>query len=208
MPTTTPPVEEPTEGEKIDNLVETVSPEAAHRPQRIAGPKDTPFEGFDRTYVQKPLSFFGKTEFVRLISHAIDNAMKGEDGLSITKLMGVTSMQELTSADIFVRALVRLAENTPDLLKDVYMISLNVPRHERDIVSQIFDMPAEEDGTGGLSDEDGIAIMNTFVEQNAKALMGFFRDEMPKVVERTQKLLGAQTQASSKPSKRSARNTP
>lgn len=190
----TPP---PTEAEKVDDLIETVAPSAAVREQRIFVLDDTsPYNGFDRTYTQKPLSFFGKTEFVRLIGRAIDNALSGDDGVSITQLVGVGNLNDLTTTDVFIKALARLAEYAPDLLKQSYMISLGVPRHERDVVSNILDMSNDPESGGGLSDDDGFAIMETFVAQNAKTLADFFTVRLRKIVEQTTAAVNTSTQDS------------
>lgn len=184
-----PPVEAPqppSEQERVDELIETVQPSAAIRSQRIfVNDPTSPYNGFDKTYVQKPLSFFGKTEFVRIVGKAIDAALSGEDGTSVTQLIGVGSLNDLSQADVFIKALARLAEYAPDLLKSAYMISLGVPRHERDVVSAILDMPQDDEAGGGLSDDDGFAIMETFVAQNAKALSDFFTVRLRKIVEET-----------------------
>lgn len=190
--------EPPTEAEKVDELIETVAPVAALREQRILAPADSQFAGFDKTYVQKPLSFFGKTEFVRVVGKGVDTALgEGGGGLSITSLFGnIGSISDLSSTDVFVKLIARLAENAPELLKDAYMISLGVPRHERMIVSEIFDMPHDPDtGAGGLSDDDGFAILDTFVAQNAKTLTDFFAVRLRKTVKDVQEIVSAQTPA-------------
>lgn len=201
-----------TEAEKVDELIDAVAPPVKKREQRIAGGPGSPFEGFDKTYTQQKLSFFGKLEFVRLSSRAISKAMTasdGEEAVNLTDLIGVQSAQDITSADVFIRAIARLAEFAPEIVKDIYMISLNVPAHEREIVAAILDEPFDDETqTGGLSDDDGFAIMETFVAQNARVMRDFFREKLPQIAEQVRKAVEPDpTPAPSKPSKRSARST-
>lgn len=187
------------ETERLDDLIETVAPSAAHRDQRIIGPDDSSFNGFDRTYTQKPLSFFAKTEFIRVIGKAVDRALSSGDGISFSSLVGSNMLNGGTSTDVFIQAIAKLAEDAPDLLKEIYMISLGVPRHERVIVGEIFEMPHDDEtGAGGLSDDDGFAIMETFVAQNAKTLTDFFAVRLRKIATQVQEAVASnsdQTQA-------------
>jgi hypothetical protein len=203
---------EQTEEEKVDDLIEAVASPIKRREQIVRAGAESPYAGFERTYVQQKLSFFGKLEFIRLASRAINKAMgKGEDGeaVDLGALMNGFG-GEGTQAEMFIMAVTRLAEFAPEIIKDIYMISLNVPAHERPVVAAIFDEPYDEDTeTGGLSDEDGIEILKTFVEQNGRVMRDFFLTEMPKIGSQISEALSdpASTPAPSKPSKRSARNT-
>lgn len=201
---------EKSEEEKVDELIDAVAPPVKRREQRITASDGSPFEGFDRTYVQQKLSFFAKLEFIRLVSRAINRAMgkdESGDAIDLGALLGGVS-GDATQTELFIMAVTRLAEYAPEIIKDIYMISLNVPAHERPIVAAIFDEPYDEDAqTGGLSDEDGLAILETFVAQNGKVMRDFYLTEMPKLGSQIQEAL-ADPKSTPAPSKRSKRSAP
>lgn len=200
-----------TSEEKTEELIDALTEKAAPREQRIAFKDDALQIDFDKTYVQQPLSFFGKLEFGKLVGGALKEVVGGEDGVSVDDVFGLSgaTAQDMSNADFMLRAIMQLSVHVPDLLKDIFMLSLNVPKYEQPIIDVILDQPHDDKtGFGGLSDEDGIAILNTFVAQNAKAIADFFRVQVPALVKSVQESIGnAQTPASSKPSKRSARTT-
>ena len=200
-----------TSEEKTEELVDALTEKAAPREQRIAFKDETLQIDFDKTYIQKPLSFFGKLEFGKAVGGALKEVVGGDDGVSVDDVFGLsgTSAQDMSNADFMLKAIMQLSVHVPDLLKDIFMLSLNIPAYDRPIVEVILDQPHDDEtGFGGLSDEDGIAILNTFVAQNAKAIADFFRVQVPALVKSVQESIGsAQTPASSKPSKRSARTT-
>lgn len=199
------------EGAKIDALLEGIQPSVQQREQRIAGPPGTIYDGFDATYVQRKLSFFGKLDFVRVVSKAVNDALQEDSSITLKQLAGLGSMEELnlSTADIYLRMMVGVASHVPQLFKDIYMIALAVPAHDRNVVSQIMELPAEDDGTGGLSDDDGMAILTTFIDQNSKVMADFFREQGPKLVKQISEAIGASapTPESSKPSSRTRRST-
>lgn len=186
-----------TDAEAAEALAEAIESSSTPREQRIIGPDDSPWPGFDKTYTQTPLKFFPKIEFMKLVVDAIKDVM-GEDGMSLGELMGVRSVDDITGADVIMQGVLGLASESPDLLKNIYMLALNVPKRDREIVYDLLDY---------LDDDDGEAIITTFVEQNTAVLWSFFRERAPKVASRVSEIL-AQTQDSSKPSKRSRANTP
>lgn len=199
------------EGEKVDALIDAVTVPKKREQTITAGP-DSPYFGFTKTYTQQKLSFFGKLEFLRLASTALNKAMGSENGDTLDLAALTAGMNGgATQAEMFIRAISRLAEFAPGIVKDIYLISLNVPKgSERDVVEAIFDEPYDEEtNTGGLSDEDGFAILNTFVAQNGRVMRDFYLDEMPKVGKALQEAMSdpTSTSAASKPSKPSARST-
>lgn len=203
-----------TEAQKVDELIESAAPIMKRREQRIAAGPDSPWPDFDKTYTQQKLSFFGKLEFVRLISKAVDAAISNHDGstgIRIADLIGVNSFEDIQRADVFIQAIVRLTAHAPDLIKDIYLISLNVPGHERPIVASIFDEAHDEEtGQGGLSDDDGFAIMETFIAQNARVMRDFYQEKVMAIVTMVQEALAPPldpTPVRSKRSKPSARAT-
>lgn len=160
-----------------------------------------------QTYAQKPLSFFGKMELFSLLGGAVNKALKDGD-LSIAEIFdagdrGSITVESVREADTFIIGITKIVEFVPDFLKDLYCIALNVPKGEREYTKMR--MEATEDD-GGLSDDDAIAILDTFVEQNWEAMQDFF---VKKIMPLAQKVSSkAQNTASSKPLKATRQRTP
>lgn len=164
-------------------------------------------DGNEVSYVQKPLSFFGKIEVFSVLGSALDKAMSGPDGLTLNDVFegpteGGISAQRFRDADTFVKGVAKLVQYAPDLLEDLYTIFLGVPRGERELVKFVMVRPADE---GGLSDEDGLGILDTFVDQNWDVMLDFFTSRvMPLVNKVSTKVQESQP---SKPSKNTPRTT-
>lgn len=154
------------------------------------------------TFAQRPLSFFGKMELFSLLGATVNTAIK-EGDFSPGEFFADASENLLDDdSDIFVKAIVQLIEFAPDLLKDIYCLALAVPKGERDYIKALMELPHEE---GGLSDDDGIAILDTLIEQNWEAIQDFFVLKMMPLFQKVSSKV--QATASSKPSKATPRRT-
>ena len=186
---------------KIEDQLAQIESMSAARTQVLG-------QGRDQVeYVQKPLSYFGKLEVIGVFGTAIDRALT--EGL---QLMNVFASFGVGPAGItgegVIQGVGKLASYAPDLLLDLYTIWLNVPRQDRMRVRQLMMLPEDE---GGLSDDDGIAIIETFIDQNAEVMVDFFNLRLKPLVERIRLRIN-QTQEddepqSSKPSKDTQQNT-
>lgn len=131
--------------------------------------------GDDRiVLVQKPLSFFGKIEFFSVVGKAVQKILI--DGGSLSELLDtpdfdptVPLASSVSDADVFVKALSRIVEAAPELLKDLYLVILAVPKGQRDYYA----LRLEE-----LTDEQGMQILDVFVDQNWEVLTSFFTEKM------------------------------
>lgn len=188
-----------------EEMMDTVRPPVPVREQFIKGLSGTPLEAFERTYEQRRMSFFQKLEFGRMVKRLGD----GEDGeTQIAELIGrLRTSDEAERIQVIMTLVFQLMEHGPDAAKDVLMLALNVPTDERDFVSAIIDQPVGDDGTGGLDDDDAVEIIETFVDQNAKAMRDLFFEKFGRIREKVEKAFFP-TQESSKSSKRTRRNTP
>lgn len=166
-------------------------------------------------YTQRPLGFFQKMEWYSLVSHAVDDMLQsqGGDDIAIT-IAGVfgdgLKMNNLQDMSSLVSAFTKLSAEVPDFLLDSYCIWLGVPRERREWARYQMGQPPEE---GGLTDEQGMLILETFADQNLEAIKAFFAKEGPAVVKRMQSRLGLDNVAvvqkeSSKPSRATRRATP
>ena len=195
--------------EQLDELMETVRPSVKVREQRIAGLPDSPYEKFDKVYKQQRLSFFGKLEFTRTVKRFIDD---DERLASILAKMRAGTEDERTEA--VVQLVLSMIESGPETAKAIFMQALNVPEAERFFVAEILDQPHDDEtGRGGLTDDDAMEIIETFVEQNAKAIRDLFFDRLARLSTRVQEILfppeeDSQTQGSQKRSKRTQQSTP
>lgn len=161
-------------------------------------------------FIQRPLSFFAKMELFSVLAATVDNLMKGEDGISLDQLLeipdrteGEVTLQDIADAEYFLQAIFKIVAEAPEVLEDVYCIALGVPRGRRDIVKRLMTLPVEE---GGLNDEDGTRIFETFIDQNAEALVSFFVDHAVPAIKRAMEKLGPRFRPS-KPSNRTQRRT-
>lgn len=150
------------------------------------GPPDT-----ERTFVQKPLSFIGKMQWFSLVGNVLDKALSGPQGMSLASLFsapnraGQLRAQDFRDADTFVQAISKLVAAAPEFLVDSYMIWLNVPDYDRGTVRELMNLPADE---GGLSDDQGMQIIETFLDQNYDALASFFGERLQALQNRVAKL--------------------
>jgi len=132
-------------------------------------------EGNDKlVLVQKPLSFFGKIEFFSVVGKAVQKILI--DGGSLSELLDtpdfdptVPLTSNVTDADVFVKALSKIVESAPELLKDLYLVILSVPKGQR----EYYALRLEE-----LTDEQGMKILDTFVDQNWEVMTSFFKEQM------------------------------
>jgi hypothetical protein len=163
-------------------------------------------ENLRREYVQRELSFLGKTQWFALVGEVLDKALGGENSMSLNSLFsspggrGSLSLDDFRDADMFVQAIAKLLVYAPDFLVKSYCIWLNVPDYERDLAAELMALPADE---GGLSDDQGIEIIETFIDQNFASLDRFFREQVAKIQSRfksqMEQAAAARSPLSSKP---------
>jgi len=145
----------------------------------------------ERTFVQSPLTFFRKVELFSVLADAIDKALS--EGAVISEFLEEIpeNTSDLVEADVFVKAIAKVVKYAPDLLGDIFCISLNVKRNQREEVKELL----EE-----MGDEQSVEIINHFIDQNWDAMMDFFSKQMsPLVAKVSEKVQSRST--SSKPSK-------
>jgi hypothetical protein len=153
------------------------------------------------TLVQKPLSFFQKMEVFSVLGNALDRAMSGPDGLRIGDLFDgpeELSVSNFSEGDTFFKAIFKLVAYAPEILLDLYTVLLGVPRGSREYIKPVLESE--------LPDEDGIAILNTFIDQNWDVMVDFFTVQIRPLIEKVSSKV--QESQPSKPSKPTARTTP
>jgi hypothetical protein len=144
----------------------------------------------EKTYEQKPLTWFGKIEFFSLLGDAVDGLSTEERPLNLGELLGGEA-----TTDSFVAVLSRIAGQAPEVLQEAYCIWLNVPRGERDWAKWTMEQ--------NMTDEEGMEVIDRFVDQNAEALQSFFGEKGQSLMKKISLKFGLSGPApSSKPSKR------
>ena len=174
-----------------EDSTEVLEPAAQHREVHLG------VEPNIKTYVQRPLSFFGKMEIFAVLGGALDKAMSGPDGLSLNELINgpgelgeSVTTENLRDADTFVKAISKLVQYAPELLLDLYVVVLAVPRGEREVVKVLLQEPVEN---GGLTDDEGFGIIETFVDQNWDVMADFFGARIQPLIEKVSgKVQGSQ----------------
>lgn len=134
------------------------------------------------TLIQKPLSFFGKIEFFSVMGKAVQKILS--DGGSLTDIFDAGEFdprkpftEDLAGeADIFINAISKIVENAPEILLDLYVVILRVPKGQREYIKEVL----EEQ----LDDEQGMAIFETFIDQNYEILTNFFKERVLPMVEK------------------------
>jgi hypothetical protein len=140
---------------------------------------------FDRTYIQKPLSYLAFGEFTGLVGRKLAEAMRGPDGLSLDRLTPgeasiplefndgrVSIANEGDVVDPIIQGIARLASYVPDLMAEAQCIWLRVPNHERIRVVDIWSASTDE---GGMTLDEGEEMLNIFIEQNYDELNTFLK---------------------------------
>jgi hypothetical protein len=148
---------------------------------------ETKKEIFNRTYIQKPLSYLAFGEFTGLLGRKLAEAMRGPDGLSLDRLTpGEASIplefnegqvrlaggEGSDLVDPIIQGIAKLASYVPDLMAESQCIWLRIPRVER---LQVMDIWSRSPDDGGMSMDQGEEMLNIFIEQNYDELNNFLK---------------------------------
>lgn len=143
-----------------------------------------------REYTQRPLAFVAKIQFFSVVGDVMDKALSGDNAMTVGHLFEAPEMragslraEDFRDADTFVQAVAKLVKYSPTFMLDCYCIWLAVPDFEQEWAKEVMALPEDE---GGLSDEVGVDIIETFIDQNWEALETFFRERIGKIQKRIQ----------------------
>lgn len=202
------PLEAPPEPEVTSEVVEQASDDLADIEKPIE-PRVWVFEGdftlrrgdvdipqhFKGEYVQEPLSYIGFLEFTGLLARKIEEAMRGEGGLTIKDIIdtsegmvplvvdgdrieSIVQRRDFEGIDAFVQGLMKIASYVPDVIEECQFIWLGVPRRDRSFLREIWRKPRDR---GGLSHDEGEEMLSLFIEQNYEELEDFFTVRLPRI---------------------------
>ncbi len=191
--------------EKIDAVLDRLDPKYQSRTWKVTDNSD-PSDVFEREYTQKPLGFKGKLDFFALLGGTLERAAR-EDSVSVgsiiqsaSQVKNIQAAGDAVNAEDWIQLLGRLSTYAPDFIFDTYCLSLRVPYGERVWVKGVWE--------NELSDDDGMEMLNIFIDQNVEALRDFFVVKLAGLIKTTQAKFGGAAPASSKPSKVTRRSTP
>lgn len=177
-----PPTEKDSGTEQPNDVLEALDLKTEPKIRHI-GVEPNIFE-----FTQQPLGFVAKIQFFSEIGDVIDKALTGENAMTIGHLFEAPELRQDTlraedfrDADTFIQAIAKLVKYSPSFLLDSYCIWLAVPEVDREVVKHYMALPPQE---GGLSDEEGMDIIETFIDQNWDAIDSFFREKVARVQKR------------------------
>lgn len=162
----------------LGEVLDEIQPRTAPRTQ-VLGPDDDKLG----PYLQRELSVLARMQWFALVGEVMDRAMSGDNALTIGHLFeapkgardGNFSVQEFREADTFVKALSKLVRYSADFMEESFIIWLDVPDYDKEKFKLYLKLPESE---GGISEDDFFEIIETFVDQNWKAIDRFFRERL------------------------------
>lgn len=176
-------------GDKTD-VIDTIVPKAEPKVWRLEQINEDGKVEEVREYVQRPLAFLAKMQFFALVGEVIDKSITGEEdkaGLRLSSLFempgrgGVLSAADFREADTFIQGVGKILQYAPDFLEKSYCIWLGVPDYEREWAIGVMEQPLDK---GGLTDDQGLEIIEIFIDQNWESLEDFFRKKIASLRDR------------------------
>jgi hypothetical protein len=150
-------------------------------------------------YIQRPLGYMARMRFFALVSKTIATAMKEGGGLALgggDVFNGDMSVREraaqLTESDFadagsFMALAMGLIGYVPEFLTECYAIWLDVPATERTWFRRVINQPYDpEHNRWGLTDDQGLEMIEVFIDQNYADIREFFAGKLPALVKRVQ----------------------
>jgi hypothetical protein len=175
----------PSDEKPQEDTLEVIIPSAEPRAQTILSTDGKVVT----TYTQKPLSYLRKMQFFRLVARTLKGAIDESGAAAVADLFsggtagvaGALASSDVDDAGSFMHLIASVVELAEDFLEEAYVIWLAVPPGQREWAKAA--MRGDLDQIEPLSDEDGKAILTTFVVQNWAAMQRFFRQDLREVFE-------------------------
>lgn len=167
-----------------------------------AGGKDEEWE----RYYQRPLGYIARMRLMALLAKTVTKAIEGGSTLEdlISEAQGLRG-RKLTTEDLqdvgsVLPVVLRLVADVPDFLLDAYCILLDIPTGgERVWAKQVMEQPYLPDaGKWGLTDDQGVEIIEIALDQNYEPIREFFVGKLPRIAQRVrQKELARKSESES-----------
>jgi hypothetical protein len=178
-----------------DKALETLEPKAEPREWLIGKPpeKGGTDDEYSR-YIQRPLGYMQRMRFFALVSKTVADALRAGGTGGLGDVFGGGSLRDrasqLTESDFadagsFMALAMQLISESPDFLLDCYMIWLDVPTLERTWAKRVMEQPFDpERNKWGLTDDQGLEMVEIFIDQNYADIREFFTGKLPQLVQR------------------------
>lgn len=182
---------EPETEDETTDVIDTITPKAKPKTWKLQqkSPEGEVIE--EESYIQRPMSFLAKMKFFALVGEVIDKSISGDDdkeGIRLSALFelpgergGQLRAEDFREADMFVQGVGKILQYAPDFLEKSYCIWLNIPDFQEDWAISVMNQPVEQ---GGLTDDDGLEIIEIFIDQNWESLESFFREKIASLRDR------------------------
>jgi hypothetical protein len=155
------------------------------------GGKSTQFS----VYTQMPLGYMARNRMFSLIGRTMSAAIKatggsvggmedvfGAGGGTLVERGRRLGSRDFQDASQFFALAMELVGYVPDFLSDFYSIALEVPIGERGWFREVIEIPYRpEQDQWGLSEDDGIEMIEIFIDQNYEDIRRFFIERLPKI---------------------------
>lgn len=149
-------------------------------------------------YTQMPLGYMARNRMFSLIGRTMSAAIKSTGGSvggmeDVFGAGGGTLMErgrrlgarDFQDASQFFTLAMELVGYAPDFLSDFYSIALEVPIGERGWFREVIEQPYRpDDDKWGLSEDDGIEMIEIFIDQNYEDIRRFFTEKLPRITQR------------------------
>lgn len=160
-----------------------------------AGGKEDEFS----IYVQKPLGYMSRMRFFSLVSSTVANAIKAGGSIdlgfgsqdllagsgSIRQRAAALSETSFSDTSSFMALAMQLIAYSPDFLLECYCLWLDVPPAERIWAKMVMEQPRDPNrNKWGLTDDEGLEMIEIFIDQNYEDIRGFFGEKLPRLVNR------------------------
>jgi hypothetical protein len=184
---------------EAEEALEILEPLADGKPWVIGKPpehggKETEYS----VYTQLPLGYMARNRLFSLIGRTFSLAIKatggsvggmedifGQGGGSLIERGRRLGSRDFQDASTFFALAMELVGYAPDFLSDFYAIILDVPVGERGWFREVIEQPRRpDDDKWGLSEDDGILMIEIFIDQNYEDIRRFFTERLPRIGKR------------------------
>lgn len=148
-------------------------------------------------YYQRPLGYMARMRFFSLVSSTIADSIKAGGSISfggsdifggqgsIKQRAAQLSTQDFADAASFMALAMQLVTYAPDFLLDCYVLWLDVPPAERAWAKIVMEQPNDpKRNKWGLTDEQGLEMIEIFIDQNYEDIHDFFVVKLPQLAQR------------------------
>lgn len=176
-------------------------------------------------YTQMPLGYMARNRMFSLIGRTMSAAIKstggsvggmedvfGAGGGTLIERGRRLGSRDFQDASQFFSLAMELVGYAPDFLDDFYCIALEVPIGERGWFREVIEQPHRpDDDKWGLAEDDGLEMIEIFIDQNYEDIRRFFTERLPRIgrraAQREQEHKKSNSNGSASPQSKSSRKS-